>query len=592
MHALGSPLPARRLWTGWALALAVGLAIALGPPAGRLERQWLDLQFALLRQFFPRPAAAPIVVVGIDDASLAAFPEPMALWHTHLADILNGLAAAGPRAVGLDLALPERSHDALVPGLDRALFTALRDLAARAPLVLARGVDAAGRVRPLHPPFLAAAGPDGTALAVFPLDADGVTRRFDEALDQGGRSVPTLAGELARRLGRQPRAGLIDFSLGAPFDYLPAHVARDWARAGDTARLNAAFRDRVVLLGSVLPFEDRHPAPVRLAAWEWEDGRAPGVLIQAQALRSLLGPGTIRPVAAVWPLALVLLGSLAWFAAARPLAGLLATGLIAAGLAVLSLTLLRAGSHLPVAGAALAALTASLARLGVESGFQLRERLRLKAAFEGYVSPGVLRLILAGQLDSALGSGRRAVCVLFADVRDFTVLSEHSPPEAVVALLNRYFETMTPVMHRHGGTVDNFRGDGVLCIFGAPQPEADPCRAGFRAAREMLDALAGLNAELAAAGRPPLAIGIGLAYGEAVVGRLGAANRHVYSAIGDVANVAARLEGLTRALGHPLLLSAAVAEALGGTEGFDDLGEQALKGHSPVRVYGWPARAT
>lgn len=583
--------PAARLWKGWAVVLIAGVLLALAPPAELLELNWLDRQFALLQERAPRPAAVPIIVVGIDEASLEAFPEPLALWHHHLADILTGIGAAGPRAVGLDVALPERSHDALVPGLDLALFRALRALSDRAPLVLAHGVDAAGRVRAIHPPFLAAVGPAGTALAVFPLDADGAARRFDEALDAGGRPVPTLAGSLARRLGRQPTAGLIDFSLGAPFDYLPAHTVRDWARAGDTARLTAAFRDRVVLLGSVLPFEDRHPAPVRLAAWE-ADPRVPGVLLQAQALRTLLGPGTIRPAAAAWPLLLVLLGTLAWFAAARPLPGLLTVGLYAGGLAALSLALLRAGTHLPVAGAALAALVAGLARLGHEARFQYRERLRLRGAFEGFVSPGVLRLILAGKLDSALGSGRRAVSVLFADIRDFTVLSEREPPETVVALLNRYFESMTPVIHSHGGTVDNFRGDGILCLFGAPLPDPDPCRSGLAAAREMLAALAALNAELAAEGRPPLAIGIGLAYGEAVVGRLGAANRHVYSAIGDVANVSARLEGLTRELGYPLLLSATLVDALDGAEGFDDLGERALKGHTPVRVYGWPARRT
>ena len=107
----------------------------------------------------------------------------------------------------------------------------------------------------------------------------------------------------------------------------------------------------------------------------------------------------------------------------------------------------------------------------------------------------------------------------------------------------------------------------------------------------MLGELDGLNADLVADGYAPIAMGVALAYGEAVVGHIGAANRHEYTAIGDVANVSARLEGMTKEAGYPLLVTSEVAAAVGADVRFDDLGERALKGHAPVRVCAWPPRA-
>ena len=161
-------------------------------------------------------------------------------------------------------------------------------------LVLARGVDQGGRVKPVFVPFLAVAGHDGAGLATWPIDPDATVRRFDERQGEGAAAVPTLSGVMARRLKAATAPGLIDFALGPPFGYTPAHEVAAWAVAGDEAKLRATFGNRVVLVGSVLPFKDRHNIPVGLAAWE-DSSTAPGVLIHAQALRSLLGPGLDRP---------------------------------------------------------------------------------------------------------------------------------------------------------------------------------------------------------------------------------------------------------------------------------------------------------
>jgi adenylate cyclase len=103
----------------------------------------------------------------------------------------------------------------------------------------------------------------------------------------------------------------------------------------------------------------------------------------------------------------------------------------------------------------------------------------------------------------------------------------------------------------------------------------------------MLELLPVLNSELEAEGKPPLSIGIGLNIGDAVVGHVGSHLRHDYSAIGDTTNVAARLEGLTKEVGYPLVCSEAVVSALGFPEGFVNIGERSIKGRSPMKVYGW-----
>jgi len=179
--------------------------------------------------------------------------------------------------------------------------------------------------------------------------------------------------------------------------------------------------------------------------------------------------------------------------------------------------------------------------------------------------------------------------VLFADLRDFTTLSEHLPPEEVTALLNRHFEHMAQAIHRQGGTLDKFIGDGIMAFFGAPQDLPQPCAQALAAAQAMHQALATFNAEQQRLGGPCLRMGVGLHWGESYVGYVGARSRHAYSAIGDTVNTAARLEGLCKASGWPVVLSEAMLQTLepAWRQRVHPLGEQALKGRSPLMTHGW-----
>jgi len=545
----------------------------------------LDSQFRLLRAWSPQAVAKDVVVVGIDEDTTKRFPEPLTLWHAHFGRFFSAMALAKPAAIGVDIILPDRSYESVLPGSDKKLLKGLLDARLSFPLVLGETVDPLGKPRAIFPLFLKIAGASGYAL--FPVDRDGVVRRFDERLADGGNAVPTLAGEMARKLGKEPGAGYIDFRRGAPFHYVPLHQVLQWADSGDKEALVRAFRDKPVLVGMALPFEDRLSVAVQLAGWEPDAPNTPGVLLHAQALRNLLNTGLVQPMSAFLVAAICAVLAALWFVSARTL---LVVPLLAAIVLVLggaSTWLLAEGWFFPAVAPAVTAVLALGGRNGYDMLLKLRERRLLRASFGGYVSPSVMEEILAGRLQPALGGVNQFVCILFSDIRGYTTRSEGMTPEQVIGFLNRYFERTVALIHERGGAVVSFMGDGIMAVFSAPKPLDNPCREAFEAARAMLAYVGEINGEFHAEGVAPIQIGIGLHAGEAIVGHVGSSARHDYTAIGDVTNVASRLESLTKEAGYRLVVSHVVAGLLGAQEGLVALGPMAIKGHTPVDVYGY-----
>lgn len=587
--------PARRR-AGFLLVVLAALCMPFLPPVEALDRLAGDAVTRLARAVAPRPApAADVAIIGVDDATYAAFPEPFALWHAHFGAALTGLAAAGSGMVALDVVLPDRSFDSLKPGGDSALMRGL--LAKRRAGGIAVGIttDATGRLRRVHPPFLAAAGPGGQAAALLPVDPDHVIRRF--ALTVGGEAegasvLPTLVGALAAAQGLRSAAasGGIDYTVGDGFSYVPLHEVVRRAEAGDTAWLAERFGGRPVLIGTVLPFEDRLPQPVPLAAWEPGQRTVPGVLIHAQALRTLLAGTPVRALPEWVTVGLCLLMTAGWWLGRRPVLTPLALVAVA-GLGAAATVALTMGVRLPLAAPALALVVAVAVSVVIEAVGHAAERRHIRDLFSGYVGGDVLSEILAGKAAADFAGERRTLTVLVSDVRGFTTRSENTPATEIVALLNRYFTEMVACVHENRGTVDKFMGDGLLAFFGAPRESANPPADAFAAARAMLDRLDILNAQLVAEGIEPLEIGIGLAHGEAVVGTVGGHERHEYTAIGDTVNLASRVEALTKTVGGPILLTWSVAEQLPQTDDRPrDVGLVDIRGRAAERLAVWPGR--
>jgi adenylate cyclase len=182
-----------------------------------------------------------------------------------------------------------------------------------------------------------------------------------------------------------------------------------------------------------------------------------------------------------------------------------------------------------------------------------------RANYSRFLPEYVVKQMLENPESFKLGGVNQTITVLFADIRGFTRISEHAPPEKIVGLLNRYFSAMTDIIFAHGGTLDKSLGDGLMALVGAPTTTPEDASNALNAAVAMQRRLLGINIELREEGLVEVGVGIGLHTGEVTVGYIGSERRSEYTAIGDSVNTAARLESNAR--GGQILISDATAKA-------------------------------
>src|ERR1051326_7514402 len=176
---------------------------------------------------------------------------------------------------------------------------------------------------------------------------------------------------------------------------------------------------------------------------------------------------------------------------------------------------------------------------------QLSDRLRREAVvvsnFQRYFAPNLASQIAQQEGEVALGGTKRPVVVFFSDIRGFTPMSETMNPDEIAGLLTEYFTEMVDIVFEHSGTLDKFMGDAIMALWGAPiAHEDDPDRA-MQCALDQIGTLEKMNAKWAESGRKPLAIGIGINFGEVFAGNIGSNRRLEYTVIGDAVNTASRL---------------------------------------------------
>lgn len=179
-----------------------------------------------------------------------------------------------------------------------------------------------------------------------------------------------------------------------------------------------------------------------------------------------------------------------------------------------------------------------------------------------------------------LGGRRVQATVMFSDIRGFTSLVESQPPEETIELLNTYYTLMFDAISGHGGVVNQMIGDGLMAIFGAPQPLKDAPMAAVRAALDMVEMIELFNVERVGLDKEPIRIGIGIASGEVVAGYTGTQQRATYTCIGDTVNLAARLEAHTKVAQRGILLDGDTQAALGDRIAAEPLGAVVFKGKS------------
>jgi adenylate cyclase len=230
---------------------------------------------------------------------------------------------------------------------------------------------------------------------------------------------------------------------------------------------------------------------------------------------------------------------------------------------------------------------AGIAAVAIENGQfaqRIQRELLTRSNFERFFTPQLAKRIAESSESIKLGGDKRAVAVLFSDIRGFTALSETMRPDDMASLLTEYFTQMVDCVFRHEGTLDKFIGDSVMAQWGAPIGGIDDADKAMAAAIEMIRELEKLNMHWRAVGRPELQIGIGLNYGEAFAGNIGSERRLEFTVIGDTVNTAKRL---CDAAGRgQILLSAEFRRALRGVPHMAECPPMELKNKvQPVTVY-------
>jgi adenylate cyclase len=409
-------------------------------------------------------------------------------------------------------------------------------------------------------------------------DSDGVIRRAPLLLRHGDGLYPSLALEAARLylLSERPQlrtAVLGDATAIEGIDLAGHPIPTDAAGrvlvpylgpSGSFARLSAAavLRDafaaeavanRIVLIGtSALALADLKATPVQSVY--------PGVEVHANLIAGILsGRFPHEPAWAPGASFLLLLGLGLLLAIGLPL--LTETGMLALTAAALGGLILanawlwnRSGLALELATPVLMILSLAVFHLGYGFLFEARGRRQLKDMFGQYVPPALVEEMnrTGGRYDFAGES--RELSVLFADIRNFTTLSETLSAADLKALLNRFFTPMTRIIFDRRGTIDKYVGDMIMAFWGAPVRDAGHAGHALAAALDMLRAMEALREEFAREGLPPIAIGIGINSGVMNVGDMGSQYRRAYTVIGDAVNLASRLEGLTRFYGVNLVV--------------------------------------
>lgn len=634
-------IPARRQPRGAVLvALLATLAAELTHRAGWLEGVDAFYSDAWHRLAGVRFPPRHVALVAVDQAALDAHPdEPLAFWGPHFARVAQRLHEVGVRAVALDFLLavsPDGWLQAMPGGasLARVYDAELRNAIGEGRLLLVGSVGrpaAPGQTTaPQTADFLTLPHPDYLfaipdlalsrylGLADLRADRDGVVRRFRlreplhlgpdyASLDTPSLTLPALLAQ--HQAGLDPAAPswtlagrtlavdttLHPISFAGPPNTVPrlsfARLEADGYADDPEVR---ALAGKVVIIGAHFAgMGDAHFTPYA-TSFDLGQGRLmSGAEVHAQIVETLLSgrasetvPATARICGSALAAGLVLAGMLF-----LPLAPASAATLVWLALgAVLSYLAFQSFWLVSTASWQLAALAGYVGGLALLFTGEARQRGHLARLFSRYISNAGVRTLLASDTMPELGGKRYEVTVLFSDIRNFTTISEALAPEEVVEMLNEYFERACQPVLDEGGSIDKFIGDAIMAEFGSPLPAEDHAlravRAGLAMVAEGERFRQWMTQRFPNRGLPEFAIGVGIHTGPAILGSIGSSLRSEFTAIGDTVNVASRLEGVTKELHAPLVISQQTLTAAGPSLQCGSPTTTQVKGHrQPIQVY-------
>ncbi len=630
------------------IALLAGV-LAASPVFERLHGLSLDALTALRWYAIGarhEPAKSPTVVIAFDEESYRTPPfkgTPTITWTREIGRIVTAVIDGGAKVVGFDVVFPTSIEQSEIPfesstvgshlrGFDRDFLRSLA-LGSRANKVVL------GQIQHETDPIIPA---PGQRIAVgqqrniralnVPSDSDNVVRRVPLTFLADGQPA-TLALELAARAAGQapvlnadqsvtlagyripysmPHTMTVSFDGGA--NDIPTYSLADLRAClekGDTEFFRRNFDGRTVILGTALDYEDRkmatkrfattggpgpaercalpQPKPAASAATgPFRAAAVNGVYIHAAAVNNLLRREAITELG--WFSS----GSVAIAAAALGAGAALLLAPVEAALAFIGLALLWAVAGtfafdrqlaLPLFEPMLAAFVALVLTVAFRLIVTDKDKRFLRRTFALYLAPAVIERMVDSNKMPELGGEMRDVTVYFSDVAGFSSFSERMTPAELVALMNSYLSAMTDIVEEHGGFVDKYIGDAIVAIFGAPLVTGSHATDAVRAALRCSERLEQFNRE-APPGQPKLGQRIGLNSGPALVGNIGSRRRFNYTVMGDVVNLASRLEGANKYFGTPIMAAQSTVELTGDAFRWREIDAIRVKGRSaPVSIF-------
>lgn len=590
-------------WSSTAAGLAV-IAVGLLTRTDFLERWELRTHDARFEWRGPRTTQARIVIAEISDRTLLSWPEPQVVWGERYAAMLGGARQAGVRWIGFDV-IPAVPADDYLEGIgasprsrpDARFADALQRAGGRVILSNLRLTER----EPINPIDRFATLPETEGNVGFvdlPNDVDEVVRTVPLYVGEGQEVAPSFPALIAARArGVDPadaaalrqlaqrvswRAGLPQFWINYTGHRFPTIAAERLADGTLTADDRKRLRGAILLIGATHHASaDQHPVP--------GGEHQPGVMIQAEALATLLDGNALGRWPPWWEMCLTLvLGTcMAAFALRRPFgqsAAVLVVGIVVWWL--LAQGLFQRGSFLlPVAGPVLAMAGPWLAYQSVHAAEETYRRLQVEAIFGRNVSRQICDYLLAAPENQARGGRLCEASILFLDIRNFVAFAARRDPVNVLEELNGFFDTVAPLIDSNGGLLYKFTGDGLMAVFGVPYPKQDHARAAVDAAVQIVCAVQKMDGERQSKRLPEWRIGCGVNTGTVVAGNVGSAERSEFTVIGDTVNVAARLQEMTKHHGGQVVLSGDTVACLESPPKGAVPATVQVRGHGPLPIF-------
>lgn len=560
--------------------------------------------FLVRQQATTLKADPDIVIVNIDDASLARMSDAVGNWpwpRSVHAELIEGIAKQKPLAMVFDITFEQK--DVYRPESDARLNASLRELKQQGhkiffPMIrrppeddvhgdLMSDISASlglkatpqaqtGARAAFQPPQAIDADLWQLGTINFLEDEDKVGRRYDLYTNVYGWLVPSLPAKVASALGYrvpQEKDLLLSWRGGEiPFQRISyVDLYQDFEREKSQRKPNE-LQGKIVVIGTAASaLHDRRVTPI--------DSLYSGLDILATAIDNLknqhrmqLLPSWINWLACLSIMLVVYVSFLRRVNALYPGIGLLAVttgGLFLSYTALSSLYLVHIVTPLLLAWLYYFSLALH------EYWIELTKRQRTEKQFSRFVNPHVVKE-LGNNEDWGQQGQSRDITVLFSDIRGFTTLCENRTPQEIVDLLNRYFTRQVAVIFKHNGAVDKFIGDCIMAFWGAPLDNPDHALDAVRAAVEMAEVLQDFKRELGDL-EADFDVGIGIHSGPAVVGFIGSEKRKEFTVIGDTVNLASRIEGLTKGISR-ILVSRETMLLCGDRLDFQALGSYKVKG--------------